>query len=156
MKLIDYRFILLGCLLPDIIDKPLWLFTNNIFFNWDGRGYSHTFLFSLVLLVFGLILAARWKKVQLLTVSAASFLHLVFDMMWLNPTALWWPLLGPIPREQIEGYLLFLWNGLLSDPYTYISECLGLIIILFIGIRVIWKNKVTDFIKTGGLNLGFR
>jgi hypothetical protein len=63
MRFIDYRFILLGSLLPDIIDKPVWLFTSSSV-RWDGRGYSHTFLFSFVLLVIGLVLAARRKKAQ--------------------------------------------------------------------------------------------
>ncbi len=155
MKFIDYRFLLLGSLLPDIIDKPLWLFTNSSL-HWDGRGYSHTFLFSFVLLVMGLVLEIRWKKAQLLTVSVGSFFHIIFDQMWLNPTALWWPLLGPIPREAIEGYLAFLWKEFLANPYTYISESLGLAITLYIAVRVIVKKRVRYFIKTGNIDLASR
>jgi inner membrane protein len=155
LKFIDYRCVLLGSLLPDIIDKPLWLFTNNTL-NWDGRGYSHTCLFSFALLVVGLVLAIRWKKSWLLTVSIASFFHLIFDLMWLNPTALWWPLLGPIPREQIPEYLSFLWRAFLSDPFTYISESLGLLITLFIAFRIIWKKQVTYLLKTGLIDTIFR
>jgi len=42
---IDYRLILLGSMLPDIIDKPLgiWLFGN-------GISIAHTFVFSMVLM----------------------------------------------------------------------------------------------------------
>jgi inner membrane protein len=152
MRFIDYRFILLGSLLPDIIDKPVWLFTSSSV-RWDGRGYSHTFLFSFVLLIIGLVLAARWKKAQLLTISVGSFFHLIFDQMWLNPTALWWPLLGPIPREQIPNYLALLWEQFLSNPYTYVSESLGLIILVYISIRIITKKRVVYFLKTGHIDI---
>jgi inner membrane protein len=152
MRFIDYRFILLGSLLPDIIDKPVWLFTSSSV-RWDGRGYSHTFLFSFVLLVIGLVLAARRKKAQLLTISVESFFHLIFDQMWLNPIALWWPLLGTIPREQIPNYLALLWEQFLSDPYTYVSESLGLIILVYISIRIITKKRVRYFLKTGHIDI---
>ncbi len=155
MKFIDYRFLLIGSLLPDIIDKPLWLFANSSL-HWDGRGYSHTFLFSFVLLAAGLILAIRWKKAQLLTVAVGSFFHLIFDQMWLNPTALWWPLLGPIPTEVIEGYLAFLWKEFLANPYTYVSESLGFVITLYIALRVIAKKRVGYFLRTGNIDIASR
>ena len=153
MKLIDYRFLLLGSLLPDIIDKPLWLFTGSIF-QWDGRGYSHTFLFSFVLLIAGLILALRGNKTQLLTVAAGSFFHLILDAMWQNPTALWWPFLGPILRGPTEGWFSGMWHSLLSNPYDYISETLGFIIILYFAVRLILSRRMKYFLKTGYLDFG--
>ena len=155
VKFTDYRLILLGCLLPDIIDKPMWLFTNNTL-KWDGRGYSHTFMFTLVLLIIGLVLAVRWKKAWLLTISIGSVFHLIFDQMWLNPTALWWPLLGPIPREVIPEYFSYLWKDFLANPFTYISESVGLLVTLFIIISIIRGKKVMHFLKTGDLGFIFR
>ena len=148
---IDYRFVLLGSLLPDIIDKPMWLFTaNNL--GWAGRGYAHTFLFSLLLLIGGLILATRWNKTWLITVAVGCFFHLIFDQMWLNPTALWWPLLGPIPREAPAGWLFSLAEGLMSNPYVYISETVGFIITCYIGLRLMISGRVRYFLKTGDID----
>lgn len=105
MRSIDYRFVLVGALWPDIIDKPVWVLTNS---NWHmaGRSYAHTLLFNLVLLIAGLILVTRRSKPWLLTISLCSFTHLVFDRMWLNPTILLWPLLGPIGQGAAPA-----WSG---------------------------------------------
>ena len=147
---IDYRFILLGSLLPDIIDKPMWLFTYNL--GWAGRGYAHTFLFSFLLLIGGLILATRWNKMWLITIAVGCFIHLLFDQMWLNPTALWWPLLGPILREAPSGWLLSLTEGLMSNPYVYISETVGFIITCYIALRLMISGRVRHFLKTGDID----
>jgi hypothetical protein len=48
----DYRLIIIGSLLPDIIDKPVGMILlplNN------GRVFGHTLLFILILLLIGLI-----------------------------------------------------------------------------------------------------
>ena len=68
---IDYRIVLLGSLLPDIIDKPLWLFVGS-HISFSGRGYAHTLLFSLALFISGLILI-RYRKSWLLIISICSF-----------------------------------------------------------------------------------
>ena len=73
MGQLDFRIVLIGSLLPDIIDKPLWIFTN---LNWDGRGYAHTFLLNFILLLGGLLLLKRSGKIWLLTLSLCSFVHL--------------------------------------------------------------------------------
>ena len=152
IKSIDYRFVLIGSLLPDIIDKPMWFFTSNNF-AWAGRGYAHTFLFNLLLLIGGLILVTRWSKTWLITIALCGFIHLVFDQMWLNTTTLWWPLLGPIPREATVGWLTSMVQGLISNPYVYISETVGFIITLYIALRLIISRRVRHFLKTGDIEL---
>ena len=151
MKSIDYRFVLLGSLLPDIIDKPIWVFTSNNF-KWGGRGYAHTFLFSFLLFIVGFMLVTRWKKNWLITISLCSFIHLVFDHMWLNTTTLWWPLLGSIQRTITAGWLPSLWHGLISNPYDYVTETMGFIITLYIGLRLIMSGRVMQFLKTGDID----
>ena len=79
-------------------------------------------------LLLGLILATRRNKTWLLTISLCSFIHLVFDQMWLNPATLLWPLLGPIQRGATAGWFSALWHELISDPYVYASETVGFII----------------------------
>jgi hypothetical protein len=151
IKSIDYRFVLLGSLLPDIIDKPMWLFTNNRL-DWAGRGYAHTFLFNFILLAIGLILVIRWNKAWLVTIAICSFIHLIFDKMWQNPTTLWWPFLGSIPREATAGWLSELTEGLKTNPYVYISETVGFIITVYLALRLVIRKRVTHFLKTGDLD----
>lgn len=151
IKSIDYRFVLLGSLLPDIIDKPIWIFTGSNF-NWNGHGYAHTFLFNFLLLIGGIILATRQNKTWLITISLCSFIHLVFDQMWLNTTTLWWPLSGSIQRGATTRWLSSLWHGLISNPYLYISETMGFILTLYIALRLIASGRVIQFLKTGHID----
>jgi inner membrane protein len=155
VRSIDYRMVLLGSLLPDIIDKPMWIFTgSNVL--WDGRGYAHSFIFSFVLLIAGIVFAATRNSTWLLTVSVGAFFHLALDQMWLNPVALWWPLLGPIHREATAGWLASLWRGLTSDPTDYVSEIIGFAVILYLSLRLLIGRRVMRFLKTGNINLTSR
>ena len=145
--LVDYRLVLLGSLLPDILDKPLWLFTGSDIFP-SGCDYAHTFLLNLVLLICGLVLV-KYKKSQLLVISLGSFMHLILDRMWDNPVTLWWPLLGPFHSLETTGWLPKLVSGLFSDPGTYIPEIIGLVIILLLGYRLLMSKNIKNFIRTG-------
>jgi inner membrane protein len=146
---IDYRLVLLGSLLPDILDKPSWLFAFSGIFP-SGRDYGHTFLFNLILFICGLILI-KYKKSWLLIISLSSIIHLVLDQMWDNPVTLWWPLLGPFHRAETTGWLSNIIQALFSDPGTYIPEIIGLIIILLLGCRLVVRKSMLNFIRTGAI-----
>lgn len=146
---IDYRMALLGSLLPDIVDKIPWLFASSDIFP-SGRDYGHTFLFNLLLFICGLILL-KYKKSWLLIISLSSIIHLILDRMWDDPVALWWPLLGPFHRVETTGWLSNILHALFSEPGTYISEIIGLVIILVIAYRVIVTKGVLNFIRTGAI-----
>ena len=143
---IDYRLVLLGSLLPDIIDKPLWLAFSDV--SLSGRDYGHTFLFNIVLLICGL-LVVKYRKSWLLTISLSSIMHLILDQMWTNPVTLWWPLLGPLQREEVTGWMSDIIQRLSSNPGTYVPEIIGLIIILLIGYGLIVRKNSIKFIRTG-------
>ena len=58
---IDIRVLLLGSLLPDIIDKPVGLyFWRDTFSN--GRIFCHTLLFLMVITLAGLYLYTPWQN----------------------------------------------------------------------------------------------
>jgi len=141
--------VLLGSLLPDILDKPSWLFAFSDIFPC-GRDYGHTFLFNLLLFICGLIMI-KYKKSWLLIISLSSIVHLVLDQMWDNPVALWWPVLGPFNRAETTGWLSNIIQALSSDPGTYIPEIIGLIIILLLGGRLIVRKSMLNFIRTGAI-----
>jgi len=82
---LDYRLVMLGSMLPDIIDKPLglWLFPDT--FN-NGRILTHTLLFTLLLAAVGAYLWLRRGKSGVLCISFGVVAHLCLDQIWLNPT----------------------------------------------------------------------
>lgn len=147
---IDYRLVLIGSLLPDILDKPLWFFTGGDIFV-SGRSYIHTLLFNLVLFICGLILV-KYGKSWLLIISLGSFMHLILDRIWGDPVVLWWPLLGPFQRVETAGWIANTLHGLVSDPKVYIPEIIGLIIILLLGYRLMVKKNAIKFIRTGAID----
>ena len=122
----DYMLIILGSLLPDIIDKPLGMIILPLH---NGRVFAHTLLFVLILLAIGL----RYRKSLFL--SFASLLHLIEDRMWNEPQTLFWPLLGfEFPAKEHASFCNYLSRILMeyipSFSYVFVSEVVGATIIL--------------------------
>ncbi len=90
---LDYRFIALGALLPDLIDKPIGriLFAESV-----ASGYlvAHSLVFVIVISLIGYALYRQRGDSRVIQVAGASFLHLVEDQMWKSPVTLLWPALG--------------------------------------------------------------
>jgi len=147
---IDYRIVLLGSLLPDLIDKPVWLLVSNFTSGtpFSGRNYAHTLLFNLVLFIGGSVLI-RYRKPWLLILSLSSFMHLVLDQMWNSPVALLWPLLGSLPKEETAGWLSNMFQELFLYPEVYVPEIMGLVIVLLFAYRLVMRKSVISFIRSG-------
>lgn len=144
---IDYRLVLVGSFLPDIIDKPVFLLIGNRV-SLSGRGYAHTLLFNLILLISGLLLI-RYRKSWLLILSLSSFMHLILDRIWDYPVVLFWPLLGPFPKGETTGWLSNMFQALFSSPDVYIPEIIGLVIVLLFVYRIVKGKSVVSFIRSG-------
>jgi len=143
---IDYRMVLVGSILPDIIDKPVFLLFGGAALS--GRDYAHTLLFNLVLLIGGLVLL-RYRRSWLLIISLSSFTHLVLDRMWGCPVTLLWPLLGPLPGGETAGWISDRFYSIFSIPEVYIPEIIGLLILLAFFLRLVKNKGVTGFITSG-------
>jgi len=149
---IDYRLVLLGSLLPDIIDKPVWFLVTGLTNDTalGGRDYAHSLLFNLVLVIGGLVLI-RYRKSWLLIISLSSFMHLILDQMWNSPEILLWPLMGSLPELETAGWLPDLFQALFSYPEVYIPEIIGLVIIFLFACRLAMKRSVTIFVREGAI-----
>ena len=146
---IDIRLLLVGSLLPDIIDKPVGqLFFRQTFSN--GRIFSHSLLFLIVVTLAGSYLYRRSGRTWLLAFSFGTFTHLIFDQMWRTPKTLLWPLLGlNFERANVTGWLPMIIRALLTDPEVYVPELVGAMILLWF-VYVLWRQGViTGFLKTG-------
>ncbi len=145
---IDYRLVLVGSILPDIIDKPVFLLFGNTA-TLSGRDYAHTLLFTLVLLIGGLVLL-RYRRSWLLTISLSTLVHLILDQMWSYSVILLWPLLGPLPGAETADWTYNRLFDLLTVPEIYIPEITGLVILLILFYRLVRKKEIIGFI-TGAL-----
>ncbi|MBA7622520.1 hypothetical protein ES703_29898 [subsurface metagenome] len=143
---IDYRMVLLGSLLPDIIDKPVFLLIGSA--SLSGRDYAHTLLFNLALLISGLVLTS-YRKSWLLIISLSSFIHLILDQIWNSPVTLLWPLLGPLSKGETAGWVSGIFYVLFTYPEVYIPEIIGLAILLLFAYRLVKGKSIISFIREG-------
>src|SRR2546427_5117640 len=74
---IDYRLILLGSILPDLIDKPL-----AFLLSLEGRLWAHTFLFLFAILALSFV--PSWRGLRLVGFGVST--HLLVGRSW-NHTA---------------------------------------------------------------------
>ena len=150
---IDYRVVLLGAILPDLIDKPL----GRIFFEdtfQTSRLFAHTLLFVVVtLLAVQLILrgdsARRWFILPI-----ACLLHLVLDGLWGDPVTLFWPLFGTtFPPHPVESYWLEVLRRPLEHPLVMVQEIFGLSVLLYIAwaYRLFRMTGLREFARSGKL-----
>ncbi len=156
---IDYRIVIIGALLPDIIDKPLGLM---ILSYGNGRIIAHTLLFALVLTAIALYM--RWnhrfhlcrrtncssckKNMKLYALSGGTWLHLILDSMWLFPVTLLWPLFGDF---QQNNYTIYMIPSSLNQPYILSGEIIGVALLAYLAIRskMYKKTNLMKFIRTG-------
>jgi LexA-binding, inner membrane-associated putative hydrolase len=105
-KIIDFKYLAIGALLPDLIDKPLgWIIFPSLLLG--GRTICHTFVFSFALLYIGLSMYEKISDRRIVSLAAGSFFHLMEDQMWQEPRILFWPLLGwGFPKSSIDNALL--------------------------------------------------
>jgi LexA-binding, inner membrane-associated putative hydrolase len=133
---INYWYVALGVILPDIIDKPIGrvIFAYSIA---NGHLIAHTLVFCLLLSLAGFYLYKHQGDARLFMVSGASFLHLLEDRLWENPVNFFWPLFGwMFPPGKADNWTNYFLDILRSSfvpgfSYVFISELLGSIIMLF-------------------------
>ena len=149
---IDYRVVMVGALLPDIIDKPIG---DVIFRNYFGQGriFCHTLLFLIILTTMGIYLYKSRRKLWLLLLAFGTFTHLILDGMWLEPRTILWPIYGvTFPREEsttFGNWINDMWNALKENPLICAPEVIGAVILVIFFAVLIRKRKLYAFIRYG-------
>ena len=112
---VDFRLVLLGSILPDLIDKPL-----GAVLHLDARLWAHSLVFLAGILLLSLLPALRGLR----WVGFGDAVHLLVDLIWQQPQVMLWPFLGlafPPGEQSFGGYL----QVLLTDPYVQFGEIVG-------------------------------
>jgi membrane-bound metal-dependent hydrolase YbcI (DUF457 family) len=133
----DYRMVVVGALLPDLVDAP-----------FGGARWAHTLLGAVVVLTV-VMLATRGRRHvrrSLLAVPIGMFAHLVADGMWARTETFWWPFFG----RSLTDALPALDHGL---TILLLEELVGAVIVAWC-----WKRfGLSDprirrqFLRTGHL-----
>lgn len=150
---IDYRVVLVGSILPDLIDKPIGrLLFEEVFQN--SRLFGHTLLFSVVLL-FGIQLTLRGAMARRwFILPIACMIHLGLDAMWNDPITLFWPLFGSrFPVVPVNNYWLEVLLRPLAHPLELLKELIGLGSLLYLAFAfgMFQAESLKRFFRTGEL-----
>jgi membrane-bound metal-dependent hydrolase YbcI (DUF457 family) len=145
--IIDPRYLIVGALLPDIIDKPLGMivFASSIS---NGRMISHTLVFSFTLFIMGLYLYETRSNTLIITLATGSFFHIIEDQMWKTPKTLFWPFFGwSFPKDNIDNgiaFLLMLFKESFIPKFSqsFIPEIMGMIVIVILTLS--WLKSTSN------------
>ncbi len=176
---LDYRLVLLGAVLPDLIDK----FVGHVLLPiGNGRIFAHGLLFIVFLAGLGLgdwLTRRRFvatyastgislengsnvksdvsHRASLLTapaftVAIAASFHLFLDQMWMDPASLYWPALGwefSTHHFDTTNWII----SLFTEPYVYGTEILGALCLLAIGLQngLLSVMGLKQFLRDGKL-----
>ncbi len=142
---VDFRLVLIGSILPDLIDKPL-----GAILHLEARLWAHSLVFLAGILLLSLVPA--WKGLR--WIGFGDAVHLLVDLIWQQPMVVLWPFLGlafpPETTPQTVGNYLQI---LLTDPYVQFGEIVGSIILL----SAAWYygmfswSRLRSFLKDGRL-----
>lgn len=148
---IDYRLVMLGAMLPDLIDKPIgaWLFRSTFH---NSRIIAHSLVFSITLMILGSCYFYKRKNNNITLLGASSFIHQILDSMWLYPGILYWPAYGwKFPTRPEGNWVESSLSKLLTDPYVYMPEMIGAAIVAYYMGKVIAQGSLKEFLKYGKL-----
>ena len=147
-SIFNKKYLIIGALLPDLIDKPLGMviFSSSLA---NGRIIGHILLFSVIILLIGLFLYDKKMDIRILSLATGSFFHLMEDKIWGDPITLFWPLLGwGFPKDSVDRtgleYLLVLINRSFHPQFSesYITEILGIGVVVIFALYWI-RNKLS-------------
>lgn len=149
-KTADLRYLLLGSLLPDIIDKFLYLVT----ITDNSRTYGHTLLFAVGTLFLIMIVTNRnsTNRKSCLLVPIALLFHLLLDEMWMFKETLFWPIFDGLFSQQLSSanslFELFIIS--INKAEVLIKELIGLVCLFFVlNEDRNFKTNFSRLIRTG-------
>jgi hypothetical protein len=133
----DYRVLVLGALLPDVVDGA-----------WGGARMLHSVTASSVALAVVMLVTTRGTDARRrwLALPIGMFLHLVFDGAFADAVTFWWPVSGlslpDAPLPSIE-------RGLVNVPL----EIVGLLLVGWLARShgIVGRAAMRGFARSGRL-----
>ena len=148
---IDYRWVLLGAIAPDLVDGALGLF---LFEGPAGRWVAHALLAPTVVAILVVVLLRGRRRLAVFGLAVGWLLHLVADGMWRAPLTFLWPAFGTrfsmAPREPYTWDLLV---HPLDHLGTWAGEAAGAALLaLFVVAFRLWEpDRLARFVRDGHL-----
>ena len=144
---VDYRFVLLGAILPDLIDgASCWAYECG-----GGRGIAHSLLANVAVTVLIILVLRGETRLAVFGIGVGWLLHLVGDAMWDAPETFFWPVAGmDFATSPTEPYSWDLFTDPLAHVWTWAGELAGILVLLWFVVafdlrdRTRWRAFLRD------------
>lgn len=123
---VDVRFLLLGAILPDLVDLGLGtLILANRYST--GELWLHSLLAPSLFMTMVLLATRRGRRRRAwMAVGVGWLFHLLLDGMWTSGEVFLWPLFGWDISFGEAPFWPLAWTRALSDPWRWVKEAVGL------------------------------
>ena len=120
---VDYRFVLVGAIAPDVIDAISCPFYDC----GGGRGVGHSLIANVAVTVLIILLFRGETRLAVFGIGVGWLLHLVADGMWDAPETFFWPIAGTdFATSPAEPYSWSLFTDPLAHGWVWLGELAGL------------------------------
>lgn len=123
---VDVRFLLLGAILPDLIDMPIGtLFLADRFST--GELWLHSLIVPVAFMAVVVVFTRRGRRRRAWMALGIGWLfHILLDAVWVNQEVFAWPFFGwEIPAGE-SPYWPLAWDRALADPWRWAKEIVGM------------------------------
>lgn len=151
---VDVRFLLLGAILPDLVDLTLGTVLLAGIYS-TGELWLHTLLTSSIYMVGVLLLTRRGRRRRAFMALGVGWLfHLLLDGMWTDSEIFLWPFFGWEVASGEAPYWPLSWERALADPWRWGLEMVGLtyLVWLWFAVGLNRKERRETLVRTGRLS----
>lgn len=149
---VDVRFLLVGAILPDLIDLPVGTLILPDRYS-TGELWLHSLIAPTIYMTVVLLTTRRGRlRRAWMALGVGWLLHLLLDGMWVSQEAFLWPFFGEIPPGEAPFWPLA-WERALNDPWRWVKEALGLgyLVWLWIALGMSRSERRSKTFETGRL-----
>lgn len=150
---VDVRFLLLGAILPDLIDLSIGTVLRADRFS-TGELWFHTLLVPSIYMTLVLLLTRRGRRRRAFMALGVGWLfHLLLDGMWTDREIFLWPFFGWEMAAGESPFWPLAWERALSDPWRWILEVVGIVYLtwLWLAVGLGRKERRLLLVSTGRL-----
>ncbi len=121
----DLRLLVVGAVLPDLIDTPIGLIAYPALETL--RLAAHSLAFGTAVMIAVVVATRRGRpRKRWMPLAIGILMHLVLDAMWADPGTLWWPFLGTGFTASGYDSAAGLVAAILTDWRVWVLEAAGL------------------------------
>lgn len=137
---VDVRFLLLGALIPDLIDMPIGTLGLSDRYS-TSELWAHSLVAASVYMAVVLITTRRGRRRRAwMALGVAWLLHLLLDGMWFNEDVFLWPFLGWDLPSGPSPFWPEAWQRALADKWRWALEAIGIIYLCWLWLALGLRN----------------